>query len=99
MPFSIGIFFTILAEIKNSCMNIYIAKIKFQATESDLKELFGAYGTVTSAKIISDRETGKSKGFGFVEMSKEEGDVAIAALNGYSFMGMQLVVNEARPQK
>ena len=80
-------------------MNIYIANISFRASETDLKNLFSKYGEVSSAKIITDRETGKSRGFGFVEMPQaSEGTAAIADLNGQEFQGRELVVNEARPQ-
>lgn len=80
-------------------MNIYVANISFKAGVEDLKELFSQYGNVSSAKIVTDRETGRSRGFGFVEMEDEDaGRAAISALNGYSFKERQLVVNEARPQ-
>lgn len=80
-------------------MNIYIANISFKASETDLKNLFSQHGEVTSAKIITDRETGRSRGFGFVEMpNASEGKAAISALNAYSFQDRELVVNEARPQ-
>jgi RNA recognition motif-containing protein len=78
-------------------MNIYIANISFKAREQDLKELFQDHGSVDSVKIVTDRETGRSRGFGFVEMpSPEEGKRAIEALNGYEYEGRKLVVNEAR---
>ena len=80
-------------------MNIYIANISFKASEADLKNLFSQHGEVTSAKIITDRETGRSRGFGFVEMpNASEGKAAISALNGNDFQDRELVVNEARPQ-
>ena len=80
-------------------MNIYIANISFKANESDLKDLFLKYGEVSSAKIVTDRETGRSRGFGFVEMpNQSEGSKAIAELNTFDFQGRELVVNEARPQ-
>lgn len=80
-------------------MNIYIANISFKASEAELKDLFSNYGEVTSAKIITDRETRKSRGFGFVEMpDAAEGKAAISALNAFSFQDRALVVNEARPQ-
>ena len=80
-------------------MNIYVANIPFKANEDQLRELFQDYGDVSSAKIIMDRETGRSRGFGFVEIeSDEEGRNAIKALNGFEFMGKVLVVNEARPR-
>ena len=79
-------------------MNIYVANISFRAREQDLKELFEQFGEVTSAKIVTDRETGRSLGFGFVEMANDsDGAKAISQLNGYSFSDRNLVVNEARP--
>ncbi|HRG89534.1 MAG TPA: RNA-binding protein [Chitinophagales bacterium] len=79
-------------------MNIYVANISFRASEGQLKDLFQQYGEVSSVKIITDRETGRSRGFGFVEMPNDaEGKQAIAQLNGNSFQDRNLVVNEARP--
>ncbi len=81
-------------------MNIYVANISFRAREQDLKELFEQYGEVTSVKIVTDRETGRSRGFGFIEMANDsEGKQAIAQLNGVDFNQRNLVVNEARPSK
>jgi RNA recognition motif-containing protein len=81
-------------------MNIYVANINFRVREQDLKELFQQYGEVSSVKIITDRETGRSRGFGFVEMPNDsEGKQAIAQLNGAEFQQRNLVVNEARPPK
>ena len=81
-------------------MNIYVANIDFQKKESDLKELFGQYGEVSAVKIVTDRETGRSRGFGFVEMpTKHEGETAIAQLHEIEFGKRKLVVNEARPPK
>ena len=80
-------------------MNIYVGNMNFALTNEDLYNLFSQYGAVSSAKIISDRETGRSKGFGFVEMeNSEEGLKAISSLNESEVMGRKLVVNEARPQ-
>jgi len=80
-------------------MNIYVGNINFQLRNEDLFNLFSQFGEVSSAKIISDRETGRSKGFGFVEMDNaEEGQKAIAALNEFEVMGRKLIVNEAKPQ-
>ena len=79
-------------------MNIYVANISFRAREQDLKELFQQFGEVSSVKIVTDRETGRSRGFGFVEMPNDsEGKQAIAQLNGVEFSERNLVVNEARP--
>ena len=80
-------------------MNIYVANIPFKATEAELKGLFEEYGEVSSAKIILDKFTQRSRGFGFVEMSDDAaGQAAISSLNGFDFMGKNLVVNEARPR-
>lgn len=78
--------------------NLYVGNLPFSTTADDLREAFGAYGTVTSASVISDRETGRSRGFGFVEMS-DGAEAAISALNGQDFQGRQLTVNEARPRE
>ena len=81
-------------------MNIYVGNLSFSATEDEVRQTFGAYGSVKSVAIIKDRETGKSRGFGFVEMpNSEEGQAAIAALNGKMMGGRALVVNEARPRE
>ncbi|MGH9949748.1 MAG: RNA recognition motif domain-containing protein [Pyrinomonadaceae bacterium] len=80
-------------------MKLYVGNLSFNTTNQDLNDLFGAVGTVESSNIIEDRETGRSRGFGFVEMSsKEEGDNAIAELNGKEVDGRELKVNEAKPQ-
>ena len=81
-------------------MNIFIGSLAYAATESELRELFESHGEVVSAKIITDRETGRSKGFGFVEMAdKAEGQSAIEALNGQELAGRAIAVNEARPRE
>ena len=81
-------------------MNIYVANIPFKATEQELKGLFEEFGEVSSAKIILDKFTQRSRGFGFVEMSDDSSaQQAINSLNGSDFMGKSLVVNEARPQE
>ena len=80
-------------------MKLYVGNLSFNTTNQDLNELFGAVGTVESSNIIEDRETGRSRGFGFVEMSSQaEGESAIAELNGKEVDGRQLKVNEAKPQ-
>ena len=80
-------------------MNIYCGNLSYQSTDEDLNTLFQEYGDVGSAKVIRDRETDRSRGFGFVEMeSDEEAQNAIDALNGQEFMGRKLVVNESRPR-
>ncbi|MDP6339190.1 MAG: RNA-binding protein [Candidatus Marinimicrobia bacterium] len=81
-------------------MNIYTGNLSYEVSEDDLKSAFEEFGEVASAKIISDRYTGRSKGFGFVEMpSDEEANAAIEALSGKELAGRALVVNEARPRK
>jgi RNA recognition motif-containing protein len=81
-------------------MNIYVGNLDFKATENDLETIFTDYGTVSSAKLITDKYSGRSKGFGFVTMdSQEEAEKAIAELNGASFMNRIIVVNEAKPKK
>lgn len=81
-------------------MNIYTGNLSYEVSEDDLKSAFEEFGEVASAKIISDRYTGRSKGFGFVEMpSDEEANAAIEALSGKRLAGRALVVNEARPRK
>jgi RNA recognition motif-containing protein len=81
-------------------MKLYVGNIDFQTSEYDLEQLFNEAGTVNSANIINDRETGRSRGFGFVEMSsQEEGEAAIATLNGKQHNGRALVVNEARQRE
>ncbi len=78
--------------------NLYVGNLPFSSTADDLRELFGQYGTVTSAQVVSDRETGRSRGFGFVEMA-DGADEAIANLNGAQLDGRTLTVNEARPRE
>jgi RNA recognition motif-containing protein len=81
-------------------MNIYVANIPWKATEEQLKTLFAEYGEVSSAKIIMDKVTQRSRGFGFVEMADDSaGKQAITSLNGADFLGKNLVVNEARPRE
>ncbi|MDZ7761166.1 MAG: RNA-binding protein [Desulfovermiculus sp.] len=77
---------------------MYVGNLPFSSTEDDLRDLFSQYGEVKSANIIYDRETGRSRGFGFVEMAEEGADSAIEALNGNEFGGRTLRVNEARPR-
>jgi RNA recognition motif-containing protein len=81
-------------------MNIYAGNLSYKMTDQDLTELFGAYGAVTESKIIIDRETGRSKGFGFVEMPNQaEGDEAIKQLNGKEIDGRNIKVNVAKPRE
>jgi RNA recognition motif-containing protein len=79
--------------------NIYVGNLSFGATEESVRNLFEAHGAVGRVNIVTDRDTGQPRGFGFVEMSNDgEGEKAIAALNGMSFDGRVLSVNEARPK-
>jgi len=80
-------------------MNIYVGNLSYTVTEEDLREAFGGFGQVASVSVIKDKFTGKSKGFGFVEMpSVEEAKAAIAGLNGKEMKGRSINVNEARPR-
>ena len=80
--------------------NIYVGGIPYSTTEGQLKEIFAEYGSVESARVITDKFTGRSRGFGFVEMSSGgEAQKAIEALNGTEIEGRTLTVNEARPQE
>ncbi len=77
---------------------MYVGNLPFSSTEEDLRNLFANYGDVKSANLIIDRETGRSRGFGFVEMNEEDANTAMEALNGNEFQGRSLKVNEARPR-
>jgi len=79
-------------------MNIYVANIPYVVSEDQLRELFEQHGSVDSVKIVLDRETQRSRGFGFVEMGDESGKAAIENLDGQPFHGRELKVNEARPR-
>lgn len=79
---------------------LYVGNLSFNTSTQDLEQMFGEFGTVQSTNIIEDRETGRSRGFGFVEMSsKSEGEAAIASLNGKEIDGRNLTVNEAKPRE
>jgi RNA recognition motif-containing protein len=79
---------------------LYVGNLSYATTESDLQRMFEAHGAVISAQVIADRDTGRSKGFGFVEMASDEAaTAAIAALNGQTSGGRALTVNEARPRE
>ncbi|MFK7911130.1 MAG: RNA recognition motif domain-containing protein [Akkermansiaceae bacterium] len=81
-------------------MNIYVGNLSWGLSDSDLEQIFAEHGAVSSAKIIQDRETGRSRGFGFVEMANDdEGRKAIEALNGFEVDSRSLTVNEARPRE
>ncbi len=81
-------------------MNIYIGNLSYEVTDTDLQKAFSAHGSVTSAKVVNDMDSGRSKGFGFVEMSsKEEAERAISALSGSELRGRAITVNEARPRE
>ena len=79
---------------------LYVGNLSFDVENSDLEQMFAAHGTVQSAQVITDRDTGRSKGFGFVEMSSDgEATAAISALGGREFKGRALTVNEAKPRE
>jgi cold-inducible RNA-binding protein len=80
-------------------MNIYVGNLSFRTSDDELRSLFESYGPVRSASIVMDRETGRSRGFGFVEMGDEDAHKAISALNGQDIDGRRLTVNEARPRQ
>lgn len=81
-------------------MKLYVGNLSFQTTEDDLLDLFSQAGNVASASLVTDRDTGRSRGFAFVEMaSKEEGEAAINQFNGVEIGGRALTVNEARPKE
>jgi RNA recognition motif-containing protein len=81
-------------------INIYVGNLPYSTTDTELEELFGQHGQVQRASVVIDRETGRSRGFGFVEMANpEEGNAAIAALSGFELGGRKLIVNEAKPRE
>ncbi|CAN5743839.1 hypothetical protein BH23CHL2_BH23CHL2_11510 [soil metagenome] len=81
-------------------MNLYVGNLSFDTNEDALRQAFAAHGTVSSARVITDRETGRSRGFGFVEMDDDQAArSAMAALNGQELDGRELTVNEARPRE
>lgn len=80
-------------------MNIYVGNLSYDVNEEDLRQAFEPYGQITSVRVISDRDTGRSKGFGFVEMPNDaEAQSAISGLNGNEMQGRSIKVNEARPR-
>jgi RNA recognition motif-containing protein len=78
--------------------NIYVGNLSFETSSDNLKDIFSEYGQVDRAQVATDRDTGRSRGFGFVEM-RDGGDEAIAALNGAEYQGRTMKVNEARPRE
>ena len=80
-------------------MNIFVAGLSFKVNDADLANLFEEYGQVTSARVITDRQTGRSKGYGFVELDEEAGAKAIEELNGAEYDGRTISVSEARPKE
>ena len=81
-------------------MNIYVGNLSYTLEESELQDAFAEFGEVSSVKVLSDRETGRARGFGFVELPNQaEGEAAVAALNGKDVGGRALKVNEARPRE
>lgn len=80
-------------------MNIYVGNLSYSTTSDELRELFAEHGQVDSAAVIMDRDTGRSRGFGFVEMPDDAGRAAIEALDGADLGGRKLNVNEARPRR
>jgi cold-inducible RNA-binding protein len=81
-------------------MKLYVGNLSFQTSSEELQDLFSQVGTVESASVVEDRDTGRSRGFGFVEMStREEGEAAIAQFNGKDVNGRSLTVNEAKPRE
>ena len=80
-------------------MNVYVGNLPFNTNSADLEALFAEYGEVESAAVVTDRDTGRSRGFGFIEMPDAAANEAIEALNGSDYDGRQLTVNEARPRR
>ena len=79
---------------------LYVGNLGYSATDADLQQLFSAHGVVDSAKVVTDRDSGQSKGFGFVEMSQgDDARAAIVALNGHDYQGRPITVAEARPRQ
>jgi RNA recognition motif-containing protein len=99
MPVVMGIGSNTIYDQMDTRMNIYVGNLSYNSNEESMKQAFEAYGQVDTARVITDRETGRSKGFGFVEMSdSSEAREAIEALNGSDMDGRNIKVNEARPR-
>jgi hypothetical protein len=93
-------FFTVFQGVPFMGNKLYVGNLPYSVRDNDLEQAFGQYGGVTSAKVMMERDTGRSKGFGFVEMGSDaEAQAAIAGMNGQSLGGRSLVVNEARPME
>ena len=88
-----------MKEKTDMATSIYVGNLAFDTTESEVSDLFTQHGKVESVKLITDRNTGRSRGFGFVEMEAKEATAAIEALNGQEFKGRTLRINEARPRR
>jgi RNA recognition motif-containing protein len=87
-------------EVEGEDMNIYVGNMSYEVTEADLRTAFEAFGQVDSVRVITDRDTGRAKGFAFVEMpNATEAQAAIAGMNGQELKGRALTVNEARPRE
>lgn len=80
-------------------MKLFVGSLPFSTTDEELQQLFAQHGTVESARVLTDRETGRSRGFGFVEMADDEARNAMSALNNSDIGGRNIVVNEARPRE
>ena len=89
---------TFLFEVLLISKSIYVGNLPWSATEDEVRNIFSAYGTVNSVNLVTDRETGRARGFGFVEMADADADAAIQALNGSSLGSRTLRVNEAQPK-
>ena len=90
----------LMTNFKLENMNIYVGNLDYKVNDNDLEKLFGSYGTVSSASVITDKYSGRSKGFGFVEMDNDdEARAAIDGLNGTMLKTREITVNEARPRK
>jgi RNA recognition motif-containing protein len=87
------------SKIRRTIMNIYVGNLSYDATDETIREAFESFGQVTSARVIKDKYSGQSRGFGFVEMVEQtQAQVAIKSLNGKELLGKQMSVNEARPR-